>query len=96
MEHTPKTITLNQTYQPVSCETHSRYELAILHHQKLKITFWDKQKKHTKTLLPVDLVTLNGSEYLIVEENKKIRKSIRLDHIETIKKLSSPISTKLT
>lgn len=70
------------TYQPVSCELHSQYELAIMHKSKLQLSYLSDDKLPIKCIVnPVDVQTKDKAEYLIAitSENKNIR--LRLDHI---------------
>ena len=70
-------------YQPISCELHSEYELAIMHKNTLCLT-WHKngQVVIDMKIIPVDIQTKDKAEYLIVKtsENNEIY-SIRLDYI---------------
>ena len=70
-------------YQPISCELHSEYELAIMHKKTLCITWHKDGEVVTETnILPVDIQTKNKAEYLVVktpEQNNLF--SIRLDYI---------------
>ena len=70
-------------YQPVSCELHSQYELAIMHKSRLFL-IWRKDGEVVteKNLIPVDVQTKNKAEYLVLkrtEQNKLL--FIRLDYI---------------
>lgn len=72
----------NDNYQPISCDLHSQYELAIMHKSKLKLSWISEGKAVTETnILPLDVKTKNKAEYLIAVTpgNKNI--CIRLDHI---------------
>ena len=70
-------------YQPISCEIHSEYELAIMHKNKISLTWRKDGEVVTETnVIPVDVETKNKAEYLVVktsEQNKVF--SIRLDYI---------------
>ena len=70
-------------YQPISCELHSLYELAIMHKKKLCLTWCKEGDVVTEiNIIPVDIQTKNKAEYLIVktpELNNLL--SIRLDYI---------------
>ncbi len=71
------------TYQPVSCEQHSQYELAIMHKNKLQITYKDENCSTINDIVtPIDVQTVNKAEYLVAlsSENKKFH--VRLDYIE--------------
>ena len=70
-------------YQPISCELHSQYELAVMRKNTLCLT-WRKvgEVVTEKNIIPVDIQTKNKAEYLVVktfEQNNFF--SIRLDYI---------------
>ena len=74
---------LDALYQPVSCELHSEYELAIMHKNRLRLT-WHKDGKVVteKNIIPIDVQTKNKAEYLAVKiEGKDAVFYIRLDYI---------------
>ena len=73
---------MSDDYKPVSCETHSEYELAIMRRQQLQI-IWQVQpdKSITEILKPYDVMTSQGSEYLLAKNAKGKNKKIRLDRI---------------
>jgi len=73
---------MSDDYKPVSCETHSEYELAIMRGQQLQI-IWQVQpgKSITETLKPYDVITSHGSEYLLARNPVGEDKKIRLDRI---------------
>lgn len=79
----------SDTYQPISCELHSQYELAIMHKNKLQLTWLSEVQLVTETnISPLDIKTENKAEYLIAvtSDNKNI--CIRLDHITEMRILS--------
>lgn len=70
-------------YSPIDCGLHSEYELAIMHRRRLKLRWRDDSGvTHTETLLPVDLQTRNGEEFLIAENRDGERVQLRLDRVE--------------
>lgn len=72
----------NNHYQPVSCELHSQYELAIMHKSKLELSWLSAGKLVNEiNILPLDVQTKDKAEYLLAvnQENKNL--CIRLDHI---------------
>ena len=78
-----KNIRPDIPYQPISCELHSQYELAIIHKNTLCLT-WSKDGEVVteKNIIAVDVQTKNKAEYLVVktyEQNTPY--SIRLDYI---------------
>jgi Rho-binding antiterminator len=79
----------NDTYKPVSCDLHSQYELAIMHKNKLYLSWLTNGETITESnISPLDVQTKNHAEYLIAvtAANKNIY--IRLDHIIEMRILS--------
>lgn len=69
-------------YKPVSCNLHSQYELAIMHKNKLHLTWSSHEQLITETnISPIDVQTKNKAEYLIAVTSKNEKLCIRLDHI---------------
>ncbi len=76
-------------YRPISCEQHSAYELAIMHGQKLRLSWRDEDgQAFDQVVLPVDLQTRNGREYLLVRRGEETL-SIRLDDIHRSEETST-------
>lgn len=73
---------MNDDYKPVSCAMHSEYELAIMHKQRLVIT-WKNDLGETRTeeVMPTDIIIRNSAEYLLVLDQYSNNKEIRLDKI---------------
>jgi len=73
---------MSDRYIPVSCQLHSEYELAIMHAQTLQLIWRTATGKlATETLKPYDLITREGSEFLLVQSANGEDKKIRLDKI---------------
>jgi len=70
-------------YQAISCDLHSQYELAIMHKNKLFLTWRNKEGIVTETdISPVDIQIKNKAEYLVAKKHGKTDVFlIRLDHI---------------
>lgn len=69
-------------YTPVDCVLHSAYELAIMQHRRLALTWHgDLQADYSEMVTPVDLFTQDGGEYLRVRDSRDLGHSIRLDRI---------------
>ena len=69
-------------YTPVDCGIHSEYELSILQRKPLRISWRDAQgENHVAALLPVDLVTRNHEEFLVVRDEQQRSLELRLDYI---------------
>lgn len=78
-----------ETYQPISCELHSQYELAIMHQNKLQLSWLSEGQLVTETdISPIDVQTKNKAEYLIAvtADNKNL--CLRLDHITEMRILN--------
>lgn len=73
---------MTDQYKPIACALHDKYEVAIMHRQKLRITWLDDSgDSHDSLVLPLDTRVENGEEFLIAEEEGGERLSIRLDRI---------------
>jgi Rho-binding antiterminator len=69
-------------YQPIACDLYSRYELAVMHRTKLTLCWRDSDGlAHLETLLPEDLVTRNGEEFLVARTVAGAQLRLRLDQI---------------
>lgn len=69
-------------YQPISCDLHSQYELAIMHKSKLCLTWLKDGGNVTETnITPVDVLTKNKAEFLIAKTSEQDNLVLRLDHI---------------
>ena len=73
-------------YQPVSCELHSQYELAIMHKNRLELSWLSEGTLVTETnIMPLDIQTKNKAEYLLAVNEKNENLRIRLDHIKKMR-----------
>ncbi len=72
---------MNRSYTPVSCEIYSRYELAILHRAWLRVLWHGRRGPRLERLLPLDLRTHRGAEYLIARTPGGVPRVMRLDRI---------------
>lgn len=76
-------------YRPVGCAIYSRYELAILRHETLRVHWQDPEgQSHLESLVPTDLQTREGEEFLhaMTLEGSRIR--LRLDWIHSAQPLA--------
>lgn len=74
----------NDHYTPINCDMHSQYELAIMHHTPLRLAWRDHAGlDHVCTVLPIDLQTEYGEEYLLAQDHTGQAIRIRLDRIVT-------------
>ncbi|MGA7801462.1 MAG: transcriptional antiterminator, Rof [Gammaproteobacteria bacterium] len=69
-------------YRPIDCAIYSRYELAIMHRERLRVCWHGEDgMSHVETLRPRDLQTRSGAEYLIATGADDRRLELRLDRI---------------
>jgi Rho-binding antiterminator len=69
-------------YRPIDCGIYSRYEVAILHQERLRLRWVDDAgTAHLATLHPEDLQTLHGEEFLVATALDGTPLRVRLDRI---------------
>lgn len=74
----------NEKYTPINCDLHSEYELAIMHHTRLRVVWRDAAgQNHVCVLLPLDLKTEHGEEFLLGRDHTGTAITLRLDRILT-------------
>jgi len=69
-------------YQPIDCDRHSEYELAIMHKVMLQLAWAEETgQQHIGKVMPLDLKTKDKKEFLIGQSNDGEIHYIRLDKI---------------
>lgn len=69
-------------YTPIDCGQYSEYELAILQRKRLRISWRDATGQACiEVFTPLDLVTRDHAEFLVVTRSDGQRRELRLDHI---------------
>ena len=69
-------------YVPIACIDHEKLEFAVLRRQQLAIRFLDPQEKVVRLrLLPTDVVTRQGAEWLHYRDESGAVGVLRLDRI---------------
>ena len=69
-------------YQPIACADHERLEFAALKRQWLDVTVKAGDRLGRQRLLPVDIYTRDGAEWLVAETESGERLTLRLDRLE--------------
>ncbi len=69
------------SYQRISCEDHSIYELVIMRGQSMKVEINSK----VISIKPLDVTTKEGSEFLVYLDDQDHQQTIRADLV-TIQK----------
>jgi transcriptional antiterminator Rof (Rho-off) len=77
-------MSTDNPYRPISCDQHSFYELAIMHHDRMVLRWSDGNVVHNEAVEPKDLVTENGEEFLILRRSGGETVRVRLDHIRPV------------
>lgn len=73
---------MSDQYRPIDCNLHSQYELYIMHREQLRMAWLDEQgQEHLDLLMPKDIRTELGAEYIICENGHHVTEKIRLDRI---------------
>jgi len=73
---------MSDQYRPIDCNLHSQYELYIMHKALLRMAWLDEQgHEHLDLLMPKDMRTELGAEYIVCENNHDTQMKIRLDRI---------------
>jgi Rho-binding antiterminator len=74
---------MNKPYQPIPCALYSEYELAIIRHQSLRVSWTDSSgATRVETLRPRNLRTRNHQEFMIARKLTGERHVLRLDRIQ--------------
>ncbi|MEJ2317652.1 MAG: transcriptional antiterminator, Rof [Gammaproteobacteria bacterium] len=68
-------------YKPVSCDAHSRYELAVMQRTAALVRWQEEDAIREARLVPLDVETKNREEFLIAEDPGQKKLRIRLDRI---------------
>lgn len=68
-------------YTPIDCDLYSRFELAIMRRQTVRLSWREGGQAHVETLRPIDLATRRHEEFLIAQSADGRCLEIRLDHI---------------
>ncbi len=69
-------------YVPIACAEHERLEFAVLRRQRMRMVFRDESGvEHALTVLPTDVATRNGAEWLSYRDAQGVESVVRLDRI---------------
>jgi Rho-binding antiterminator len=69
-------------YVPIPCIEHERLEFAVLRRQRLDLTWRDANGvEHRDSVLPVDVATRDGAEWLSLRGEDGALTRLRLDRI---------------
>jgi Rho-binding antiterminator len=66
-------------YRPIACADHERLEFAALTRQWLEVTVGEGDRVGPRRLLPLDVYTRDGAEWLLAETEAGEQLTLRLD-----------------
>jgi Rho-binding antiterminator len=66
-------------YQPIACSDHERLEFAALTRQWLNVSIKAGDQAGRQRLLPLDVYTRDGAEWLVAETEPGEKLTLRLD-----------------
>lgn len=68
-------------YVPISCVLYDVYEIAILHRQRLRLSWAEQGTAHCEAVTPLNLETRRGEEFLHARKADGTVCTLRLDQI---------------
>lgn len=70
-------------YIPIACAAHERLEFAVLRRRQLQLTWLgeDGHSEFCEQVLPIDVETRAGAEWLTIKRPSGETEVVRLDHI---------------
>jgi Rho-binding antiterminator len=69
-------------YQPIACVAHERLEFAVLKRQRLHLRYLDESLAVRQAdILPLDVYTRDGAEWLTWRDGTGVEGVVRLDRI---------------
>ncbi|MGV8991736.1 MAG: transcriptional antiterminator, Rof [Thiobacillus sp.] len=69
-------------YQPITCAAHERLEIAALRRQWQSVNVIEGGWPGPQRLLPVDVYTCDGAEWLVAETESGEQVTLRLDWLK--------------
>ncbi|TCS71465.1 Rof transcriptional antiterminator [Sulfuritortus calidifontis] len=70
-----------EPYQPIPCALHERLEFAVLRRQRLRLRYRTEAGEVEAVVLPTDVATRAGAEWLSFQAESGANQVIRLDAI---------------
>lgn len=69
-------------YRPIACSDHERLELAAIKRQWLDVSVTAGERAGRQRLLPLDVYTRDGAEWLLAETEAGEQLILRLDAVQ--------------
>ncbi len=68
-------------YVPIACAEHERLELAVLRRWKLRLRYASGTGEREEVVVPLDVATRDGAEWLSFRDSAGATRTLRLDRI---------------
>ena len=81
-----RTDSREAAYRPISCDTYAELELAVMQRRRLQLTWHEGNVCFTLAVMPLDLETERGQEFLHCRLPSGERVRVRLDHIQRMER----------
>ena len=78
---------LTADYQPIPCAQHERLEFSVLRKFRLQLEYVENGERRREKVLPLDVNTRNGAEWLKFQREDGSETEIRLDAITGFQEL---------
>jgi Rho-binding antiterminator len=78
---------MTSDYQPIPCVQHERLEFSVLRKILLRLEFVEQGERKHEKVLPLDVNTRNGAEWLKFRREDGSETEIRLDAITGFQEL---------
>lgn len=79
---------MTEPYQPIPCIQHERLEFSVLRRLHLQIAYREGGEERRERVLPLDVSTRGGAEWLEFRRDDGSKAEIRLDAIIEFKELA--------
>lgn len=80
---------MGEKYQPIACILHERLEFSVLRKIPLRLEYRQADQDRIEQVLPLDVATRDGAEWLAFRREDGSREEIRLDRIVSFKEMLS-------
>lgn len=78
-----------EPYQPIACRLHERLEFSVLRKIPLKLFYRAADRDRDEQVMPLDVCTRDGAEWLEFRREDGSQDVIRLDRILSFKEVLS-------
>lgn len=68
-------------YHPIPCASYDQYEIAIMHHRPMHLTWHEGNVIYDQVVTPLNLRTAHGAEFLVLRLADGETREVRLDLI---------------